>query len=105
MIKDMIGPNVSVNVSKPVQSSHYSSVQRDVMVTNLMLIAEDCINLVLKFCLAVHLLLQQVSEEQSYCKSVVKKQQQQAQLRKLPRHHPLIREVHSDTGMQLHSSP
>ncbi|XP_034558558.1 lysine-specific demethylase 4A isoform X4 [Notolabrus celidotus] len=38
-----------------------------------------------------------VSEEQSYCKSVVKKQQQQAQLPKLPRHHPLmIREVHSD---------
>lgn len=53
------------------------------------------------FCVAVHLLLQQVSEEQSYCKSVVKKQQQQAQLRKLPRHHPLIREVHSDNGMQL----
>ncbi|XP_075954806.1 lysine-specific demethylase 4A-like isoform X2 [Anarhichas minor] len=38
----------------------------------------------------------QVSEEQSYCKSVVKKQQQQAQLCKLPRHHPLIREVNSD---------
>ncbi|XP_041659041.1 lysine-specific demethylase 4A isoform X3 [Cheilinus undulatus] len=38
----------------------------------------------------------QVSEEQSYCKSVVKKQQQQAQLPKLPRHHPLIRELHSD---------
>ncbi|XP_051256569.1 lysine-specific demethylase 4A isoform X3 [Dicentrarchus labrax] len=38
----------------------------------------------------------QVAEEQSYCKSVVKKQQQQAQLPKLPRHHPLIREVHSD---------
>ncbi|XP_059200581.1 lysine-specific demethylase 4A isoform X2 [Centropristis striata] len=38
----------------------------------------------------------QVSEEQSYCKSVVKKQQLQAQLCKLPRHHPLIREVHSD---------
>lgn len=38
----------------------------------------------------------QVSEEQSYCKSIVKKQQEQAQLRKLPRHHPLIREVHSD---------
>ncbi|XP_051256579.1 lysine-specific demethylase 4A isoform X4 [Dicentrarchus labrax] len=37
-----------------------------------------------------------VAEEQSYCKSVVKKQQQQAQLPKLPRHHPLIREVHSD---------
>ncbi|XP_029308852.1 lysine-specific demethylase 4A-like isoform X4 [Cottoperca gobio] len=37
-----------------------------------------------------------VSEEQSYCKSVVKKQQQQAQLCKLPRHHPLVREVHSD---------
>uniref|UniRef100_UPI0037E96029 lysine-specific demethylase 4A isoform X3 n=1 Tax=Semicossyphus pulcher TaxID=241346 RepID=UPI0037E96029 len=38
----------------------------------------------------------QVSEEQSYCKSVVKKQQQQEQLPKLPRHHPLIRELHSD---------
>ncbi|XP_073346708.1 lysine-specific demethylase 4A-like isoform X1 [Pagrus major] len=38
----------------------------------------------------------QVAEEQSYCKSIVKKQQQQAQLCKLPRHHPLIREVHSD---------
>ncbi|CAJ1071846.1 lysine-specific demethylase 4A isoform X2 [Xyrichtys novacula] len=37
-----------------------------------------------------------VSEEQSYCKSVVKKQQQQAELPKLPRHHPLIRELHSD---------
>ncbi|KAM9844885.1 lysine-specific demethylase 4A isoform 2-T2 [Aulostomus maculatus] len=37
-----------------------------------------------------------VSEEQSYCKSVVTKQQQQAQLRKLPRHHPLFRESHSD---------
>ncbi|XP_060939870.1 lysine-specific demethylase 4A isoform X3 [Limanda limanda] len=46
------------------------------------------------------LLLQQVSEEQSYCKSVVKKQQQQQeQLRKLPRHHPLIKEVHSDDDM------
>uniref|UniRef100_A0A3Q3Q080 [histone H3]-trimethyl-L-lysine(9) demethylase n=1 Tax=Monopterus albus TaxID=43700 RepID=A0A3Q3Q080_MONAL len=39
---------------------------------------------------------QHVLDEQSYCKSVVKKQQQQAQLRKLPRHHPIIREVHSD---------
>ncbi|XP_031137014.1 lysine-specific demethylase 4A-like isoform X1 [Sander lucioperca] len=38
----------------------------------------------------------QVSQEQSYCKSVVKKQQKQAQLCTLPRHHPLIREVHSD---------
>ncbi|XP_020500094.2 lysine-specific demethylase 4A isoform X1 [Labrus bergylta] len=38
----------------------------------------------------------QMSEEQSYCKSVVKKHQQQAQLPKLPRHHPLIRELHSD---------
>ncbi|XP_075877123.1 lysine-specific demethylase 4A isoform X2 [Nelusetta ayraudi] len=37
-----------------------------------------------------------MSEEQSYCKSVAKKQQQQAQLSKLPRHHPLIREPHSD---------
>lgn len=57
--------------------------------------------LVLKFCPAVQLLLQQVSEEQSYCKSVAKKQQQQAQLCKLPRHHPLFREEHSDDGEQL----
>ncbi|XP_029381007.1 lysine-specific demethylase 4A isoform X2 [Echeneis naucrates] len=41
-----------------------------------------------------------VSEEQSYCKSVVKKQQQE-QLRKLPRHHPLIREVHSDDDVYV----
>ncbi|XP_026230050.1 lysine-specific demethylase 4A-like isoform X2 [Anabas testudineus] len=40
-----------------------------------------------------------VSEDQSYCKSVVKKQQQQAELRKLPRHHPLIREVNSDNDL------
>ncbi|KAI4809126.1 hypothetical protein KUCAC02_018036 [Chaenocephalus aceratus] len=39
----------------------------------------------------------QVSEEQSYCKSVVKKLlQQQAQLCKLPRNHPLFKEEHSD---------
>ncbi|XP_040026633.2 lysine-specific demethylase 4A isoform X1 [Gasterosteus aculeatus] len=38
----------------------------------------------------------QVSEEQSYCMSVVEKQQPQAQLCTLPRHHPLIREAHSD---------
>ncbi|XP_047445612.1 lysine-specific demethylase 4A isoform X2 [Mugil cephalus] len=37
-----------------------------------------------------------VSEEQSYCKSVVDTQQQEAQLCKLPRHHPLIRELYSD---------
>ncbi|XP_045907806.1 lysine-specific demethylase 4A-like isoform X1 [Micropterus dolomieu] len=43
----------------------------------------------------------QVSEEQSYCKSVVKKQQQQAQLCKLPRHHPLIRELHSDDDVYV----
>ncbi|XP_067330609.1 lysine-specific demethylase 4A isoform X2 [Channa argus] len=42
-----------------------------------------------------------VSEEQSYCKSVVKKQQQQAELRKLPRHHPLIREVDSDDDIYV----
>ncbi|CAG01941.1 unnamed protein product, partial [Tetraodon nigroviridis] len=42
----------------------------------------------------------QVAEEQSYCKSIVKKQQQ-AELCKLPRHHPLVREVHSDDGMQV----
>ncbi|XP_071347412.1 lysine-specific demethylase 4A isoform X2 [Trachinotus anak] len=40
-----------------------------------------------------------VSEEQSYCKSVVKKQQEH--LRKLPRHHPLIREVHSDDDVYV----
>uniref|UniRef100_A0A665UNX5 [histone H3]-trimethyl-L-lysine(9) demethylase n=1 Tax=Echeneis naucrates TaxID=173247 RepID=A0A665UNX5_ECHNA len=50
------------------------------------------------------LVAQQVSEEQSYCKSVVKKQQQE-QLRKLPRHHPLIREVHSDDGEHNSCSP
>lgn len=54
---------------------------------------------ILVLCLAIHWLVQQVSEEQSYCKSVAKKQQQQQEdLRKLPRHHPLIREVHSDDG-------
>nr|XP_061795147.1 lysine-specific demethylase 4A-like [Nerophis lumbriciformis] len=42
-----------------------------------------------------------VSEDQSYCMSVVTKQQQQQQqqqeqLRKLPRHHPLFRELYSD---------
>lgn len=41
-----------------------------------------------------------MAEEQSYCKSIVKKQQQ-AVLSKLPRHHPLVREVHSDDGMQV----
>lgn len=47
-----------------------------------------------------------MAEEQSYCKSIVKKQQQ-AELIKLPRHHPLVREVHSDDGMQvlLHHFP
>ncbi|XP_029929652.1 lysine-specific demethylase 4A-like isoform X2 [Myripristis murdjan] len=39
------------------------------------------------------------SEEQSYCKSLVNKQQQTAELRKLPRHHPLLREAHSDDDM------
>ncbi|XP_070830151.1 lysine-specific demethylase 4A isoform X2 [Chaetodon trifascialis] len=42
-----------------------------------------------------------VSEEQSYCKSIVKKQQQQAELQKLPRHHPLIREVYSDDDVYV----
>lgn len=58
-------------------------------------------SIILTFGVAVHVLLQQMSEEQSYCKSIAKKQQQQAQLSKLPRHHPLIREVHSDDGTQL----
>uniref|UniRef100_A0A3P8VW91 [histone H3]-trimethyl-L-lysine(9) demethylase n=1 Tax=Cynoglossus semilaevis TaxID=244447 RepID=A0A3P8VW91_CYNSE len=48
-----------------------------------------------------HRLLQQVAEEQSYCKSVVKQEQQQKELHKLPRHHPLIREVHSDDEMYV----
>ncbi|XP_028284310.1 lysine-specific demethylase 4A isoform X2 [Parambassis ranga] len=39
-----------------------------------------------------------VSEEQSYCKSVVKKEQE-SQLCRLPRHHPLIREVQSDDDL------
>ncbi|XP_054622896.1 lysine-specific demethylase 4A-like isoform X2 [Dunckerocampus dactyliophorus] len=37
-----------------------------------------------------------VSEEQSYCMSLITKQQQEAQLRKLPRHHPLFREIYSE---------
>ncbi|XP_061549586.1 lysine-specific demethylase 4A isoform X1 [Phycodurus eques] len=37
-----------------------------------------------------------VSEEQSYCMSVATKQQHQDQLRKLPRHHPLFREILSE---------
>lgn len=53
---------------------------------------------ILIFCFAIQRLLQQVAEEQSYCKSVVKQEQQQKELHKLPRHHPLIREVHSDDG-------
>lgn len=48
--------------------------------------------------IAIPLHVQQMSEEQSYCKSVAKKQQQQAQLSRLPRHHPLLREPHSDEG-------
>lgn len=44
----------------------------------------------------MHFFLQQVSDEQSYCKPV--KNQQEAQLCKLPRHHPLFREAHSDDG-------
>uniref|UniRef100_A0A3P8TAM7 [histone H3]-trimethyl-L-lysine(9) demethylase n=1 Tax=Amphiprion percula TaxID=161767 RepID=A0A3P8TAM7_AMPPE len=43
-----------------------------------------------------------VSEEQSYCKSLVSKQQQQEEeLCKLPRHHPLIRELHSDDDVYV----
>ncbi|XP_072219132.1 lysine-specific demethylase 4A isoform X2 [Leuresthes tenuis] len=42
-----------------------------------------------------------VTEEQSYCKSVAKKQEQEEQLCKLPRHHPLIREVHSDDDVYV----
>lgn len=75
------------------------------MATHVVCIATDTVVIpVLKFGVAIHILLQQMSEEQSYCKSIVKKQQQQAQLSKLPRHHPLIREVHSDDGMQLFGS-
>uniref|UniRef100_A0A8C6NYS1 [histone H3]-trimethyl-L-lysine(9) demethylase n=1 Tax=Nothobranchius furzeri TaxID=105023 RepID=A0A8C6NYS1_NOTFU len=40
------------------------------------------------------LFVQQVSDEQSYCKSLAKKQE--VQLCKLPRHHPLIRDAPSD---------
>uniref|UniRef100_A0A1A7XEP2 [histone H3]-trimethyl-L-lysine(9) demethylase n=1 Tax=Iconisemion striatum TaxID=60296 RepID=A0A1A7XEP2_9TELE len=39
----------------------------------------------------------QVSDEQSYCKSLAKKQE--IQLCKLPRHHPLIRDTPSDDDM------
>lgn len=41
----------------------------------------------------------QVSDEQSYCKPV--KNQQEAQLCKLPRHHPLFREAHSDDDLYV----
>uniref|UniRef100_A0A3Q3G9G4 [histone H3]-trimethyl-L-lysine(9) demethylase n=1 Tax=Kryptolebias marmoratus TaxID=37003 RepID=A0A3Q3G9G4_KRYMA len=40
-----------------------------------------------------------VSEEQSYCKSAAKKQE--TQLCKLPRHHPLLREAHSDDDIKV----
>ncbi|XP_077413313.1 lysine-specific demethylase 4A isoform X1 [Vanacampus margaritifer] len=40
-----------------------------------------------------------VSEEQSYCMSVVTKQQQHEELRKLSRQHPLFRETYSDDEM------
>lgn len=52
--------------------------------------------LVLKF-LVLLVFLQQVSEEQSYCKSVVNKEKE-SQLCRLPRHHPLVRELQSDDG-------
>ncbi|KAM9790290.1 lysine-specific demethylase 4A isoform 1-T1 [Syngnathus typhle] len=42
-----------------------------------------------------------VSEEQSYCMSVVTKKQQQEALRKLPRHHPLFREAYSDDDVYV----
>ncbi|XP_047223909.1 lysine-specific demethylase 4A isoform X3 [Girardinichthys multiradiatus] len=42
-----------------------------------------------------------VAEEQSYCKSVSKKQEQEAQLCRLPRHHPLIREACSDDDQDV----
>ncbi|XP_076000834.1 lysine-specific demethylase 4A-like isoform X2 [Genypterus blacodes] len=50
------------------------------------------------------LISHQVSEEQSYCKSVVKKQQQQqqqAELCQLPRHHPLVREFDSEDDVYV----
>ncbi|XP_049603142.1 lysine-specific demethylase 4A [Syngnathus scovelli] len=42
-----------------------------------------------------------VSEEQSYCMSVVTKKKQQEALRKLPRHHPLLREAYSDDDVYV----
>ncbi|TWW72745.1 Lysine-specific demethylase 4A [Takifugu flavidus] len=45
--------------------------------------------------------LQQMAEDQSYCKSFVKKQKLQAELSKLPRHHPL----HSDDDTHLDVEP
>nr|XP_061797327.1 lysine-specific demethylase 4A-like [Nerophis lumbriciformis] len=42
-----------------------------------------------------------VSEEQSYCMSVNSEQQQHAQLRKLPRHHPLFREIYSEDELYV----
>ncbi|KAM4728257.1 lysine-specific demethylase 4A-like isoform 2-T2 [Anableps anableps] len=42
-----------------------------------------------------------VAEEQSYCKSVSKKQEQEDQLCRLPRHHPLIREACSDDDQDV----
>lgn len=71
------------------------------MTTEVMFATDTIMNPVLKFDVTIHIMLQQMAEEQSYCKSIVKKQKQHAELSKLPRHHPLIREVHSDDGMQL----
>lgn len=55
------------------------------------------VNVNVKFHPAEHILLQQVSEEQSYCKSVAQKLE--TQLCKLPRHHPLLRDALSDEGL------
>lgn len=43
----------------------------------------------------------QVSEEQSYCKPISKNQEQEHQLCRLPRHHPLIRESCSDDDQDV----
>ncbi|XP_061775815.1 lysine-specific demethylase 4A isoform X2 [Nerophis ophidion] len=42
-----------------------------------------------------------MSEEQSYCMSVNRQQQKHAQLRKLPRYHPLFREIYSEDELYV----
>lgn len=71
------------------------------MTTEVTFATDTIMNPVLKFDVTVPIMLQQMAEEQSYYKSIVKKQKLHAELSNLPRHHPLIREAHSDDGMQL----